>query len=509
MSAPAARALYRGLWRQVRRFQADALPITGVVGLDDGPVCIDPLARLRAAFEAPSRDGNDTKSTATARLSEGLQALRVLPHQAAALEHAEEDARALLARWAQLQARWAGLRRRGEQQEQEQERRQQERGTPPPPRPAVNTRVLEAGEEACALAYAATEEQAAERALDVDEADEIRARARRVLELAEPRRRRPSGGGAEAAAGLAERARRAAAAADGDAALSSRYPSARVRAAAAASAALFAYRDGDDQEDGGGRLRFEPVEWAYDGVEAALPQPLLAGEAAHPPPSASSSSSAGGTSSGPPSRAARKGVPLALALAAARCLADAALPGVARCEPVCARDCDAEMAAAGRAERRGSTAGAAGVGGLAALPPAVAARQAGRTVAVAPATNAWLVRLDILCEGQEEAATPWFVDVTRRGELLSAAEARARYPAMLFFEGESDASGEESERATLRLWREVARTLVIAHQRRGEADAVAGWMRAAMALDPAAAEWGRVFPAAAAPGGGGGGGGSR
>ena len=48
------------------------------------------LARLRAAFEAPGRGGNDgNDATTTARLSEGLQALRVLPHQAAALEQGQ------------------------------------------------------------------------------------------------------------------------------------------------------------------------------------------------------------------------------------------------------------------------------------------------------------------------------------------------------------------------------------------------------------------------------------
>lgn len=553
MGAPAARALYRGLWRQVRRFQVDALPITGVVGLDAGPVCIDPLARLRAAFAAGGGSGsNGGAPTPTQGLSLGLQALRALPHQAAALEHAEEDARDLLARWAQLQARWADLRRR-RRGAPSPSSSMPSSSMPPPPAPplssssapAVNTRVLEAGEEACALAYAATEEQAAERALDDDEAEEIRARARRVLALAEPRPR------VEAARDLSELAHRAAegvvavAAASSSSSSSSpssllRYPSLRVRAAAAASAALFAYDGGGGGGGGGGesggssgssggsnannnsnnpangRLRSEPVEWVYDGVQAALPQPLLAGESAH---SAALGSSAGGTSSGPPSRAARKGVPLALALAAARCLADAGLPGLVRCEPVCARDRDAEMLAAGRAEQGGSAAaGAAGAaaggaaGGLSALPPAVAARQAGRTVAVAPATSTWLVRLDVEEEEQEENAgaaaagggvpSSWFADVTRRGELLSAEEARGRYPSLEGGRGggprrRQDARDleeeEEEERATLALWREVARTLVLAHQRRGEADAVAVWMRAAMALDPAAGEWGRVL----------------
>jgi hypothetical protein len=467
----ASRALYRGLWRQVRRFQDEALPITGVVGLDAGPVCLDPLARLRAAFGGGG--GGDAATSTTTRLSEGLQALRTLPHQAAALGHAEEDARALLARWAQLQARWAELRRR---KERAGALASPSSSSPSPP--IINTRVLEAGEEACALAYAATEEQAAENALDDDEADEIRARARRVLALADP-----ANGDAEAARDLAERARRAVVLSASSS--PSRYPTPHVQAAAAASAALFAY-DNDDDGGGGGansnndRLRSEPVEWVYDGIEAALPQPLLAGESAH---SQTLSSTASGTSSGPPSRAARKGVPIALALAAARCLVDAKLPGLVRCEPVCTRDKDAEMLAAGRAEQRGSQGGGGGgvnAGPLSALPAAVAARQAGRTVAVAPATNTWLVRLDI------EDKSSWYVDVTKRGELLSADEAKERYPSL-------QEEHETEEQATLALWREVARTLVLAHQRRGEADAVASWMRAAMALDPAAAEWGRVL----------------
>lgn len=483
MSAPAARALYRGLWRQVRRFQEDALPITGVVGLDAGPVCINPLARLRAAFGGGGEENRTTTPTATS-LSDGLRALRALPQQAAALEHAEEDARALLARWAELQARWAELRRGS---------------GGATAATTTNTRVLEAGEEASALAYAATEEQAAERALDDDEADERRARARRVLELA----RSP---GARAAADLVVQARAAAAtAARGDNDLSSRYPSARVRAASAASAALFT-STGDAEA---GRLRSEPVEWVYDGVEAALPQPLLAGEAAWE--SSGGGDSNGNTSSGPPSRAARKGVPLALALAAARCLADAQLPGVARCEPVCARDREEEMLAAGRAEQGGSSAGGPGgaaIAALSALPPAVAARQAGRTVAAAPATNTWLVRLDIVEEDQEGGESggggqrgprrfsSWFVDVTRKGELLSPEEASARYPGLLQRVGgaNNDDDKQEEERAVLALWRELARTLALAHQRRGEADSVAAWVRCLLALDPGAAEWSVALP---------------
>jgi hypothetical protein len=155
-----------------------------------------------------------------------------------------------------------------------------------------------------------------------------------------------------------------------------------------------------------------------------------------------------------------------------------------RCEPVCARDKDAEMLAAGKAEQRGSGGGVNAGPLLSALPAAVAARQAGLTVAVAPATNTWLVRLDV---GGGDSGSSWYVDVTKRGELLSADEAKGRYPSL------QTETNDDEERATLALWREVARTLVLAHQRRGEADAVASWMRAAMALDPAAAEWGRVL----------------
>jgi hypothetical protein len=528
--SPPARALYRGLWRQVRRFQGDALPITGVVGLDAGPVCIDPLARLRAAFEAGSGGSGGGGSAHSsnhqnAALSAGLQALRALPQQAAALAHADEDARALLARWAQLQARWAELRRQhgrwqparqhkgggGDEQQQPQQQPRQRRR----PRPFPDTRVLEAAEEACALAYAATEEEAAERALDDDEAEERRERARRVLSLARPPQ-------SEAGADLASRARRAVASAASSTphSLEARYPSVRVRQAAAASAALFAYSDSDRDGGGGGggRLRSEPVEWLYDGIEAALPQPLLVGDLlpTSEDAAAASAAAAAATSSGPPTRAARKGVPLALALTAARCLADVALPGVTRYEPVCARDHEAEMLATGQAEQGGSSSSSRGGGGgaagnLSALPAAVAARQAGRTVAVAPSTNTWLVRLDIAVGGggegaaehggggdnggeeheEEEGEEAWFVDVTRKGELLSRAEAEARYPA-LASEGKHVHGPEgalEEERATLALWREVARTLVLAHQRRGEADSVAAWMNAAMALDPSAAEW--------------------
>jgi hypothetical protein len=43
----------------------------------------------------------------------------------------------------------------------------------------------------------------------------------------------------------------------------------------------------------------------------------------------------------------------------------------------------------------------------------------------------------------------------------------------------------------------MARTMVMAHQRRGESDLVAHWMYQALALDTAAPEWGHALAGAA------------
>ncbi len=97
-----------------------------------------------------------------------------------------------------------------------------------------------------------------------------------------------------------------------------------------------------------------------------------------------------------------------------------------------------------------------------------------------------------------------FVDAARRGEVLDAAAASARYPDLALALGgprlphdtrpqpESSNSGT-GPCAVAGAWSDMARTLMLAHQRRGESDEVAHWMYLLMALDPGAPEWNAIL----------------
>lgn len=88
-----------------------------------------------------------------------------------------------------------------------------------------------------------------------------------------------------------------------------------------------------------------------------------------------------------------------------------------------------------------------------------------------------------------------FLDVTQKGALLDGAAARSRFPNLDF----AVSSSLDSRRARsasggggasiVGVWSEMARTMVTAHQRRGESDLVAHWLYQAMALDTRAPEW--------------------
>jgi len=87
-----------------------------------------------------------------------------------------------------------------------------------------------------------------------------------------------------------------------------------------------------------------------------------------------------------------------------------------------------------------------------------------------------------------------FVDVTRKGALLDTAVLSATYPDMQAGAG----GGGSDPRAQLlqacgvpaaAVWVDLARTMVLAHQRRGESDDVAHWIYQLLALDPQAQEW--------------------
>lgn len=88
-----------------------------------------------------------------------------------------------------------------------------------------------------------------------------------------------------------------------------------------------------------------------------------------------------------------------------------------------------------------------------------------------------------------------FLDVSKRGQLLDAAGCIQRYPALeavlqhqqLQQANSSSSSGDGA--AVVALWANMARTMVLAHQRRGESDLVAHWLYQVLALDSRAEEW--------------------
>jgi hypothetical protein len=87
-----------------------------------------------------------------------------------------------------------------------------------------------------------------------------------------------------------------------------------------------------------------------------------------------------------------------------------------------------------------------------------------------------------------------FLDVSRKGKLLNAAGCVQRYPALEAIlqhqQQQSSSSGPAAEGANaVVLWANMARTMVLAHQRRGESDLVAHWLYQVLALDSRAEEW--------------------
>ncbi|GIL86291.1 hypothetical protein Vretimale_13717 [Volvox reticuliferus] len=252
------------------------------------------------------------------------------------------------------------------------------------------------------------------------------------------------------------------------------------------------------------KFRHEPVEWVYDGLAPALlPQVVKR----------------------------RRGIPLSLAIlycSVARRLGVSAAPVKA-----------ASGGAPGISE---------GPATLHNLPPEVAVRQAGRTVALAPPLDTWLVATAmaqplplpatameqgpsvVIRSGSgadavasqaianavgagttaattgsdaEESGSVGGVLATRgSGTGNSAAADDPRVGLQLFVDvnkrGRVLDAAEVRERYTdlqvlvsspLELWCELARVMVIAHGRRGESDLVAHWLVQMLALDHRSAEW--------------------
>lgn len=82
-------------------------------------------------------------------------------------------------------------------------------------------------------------------------------------------------------------------------------------------------------------------------------------------------------------------------------------------------------------------------------------------------------------------APPFLVDPSRSGEIMSVDDSRKRYPQMeVPIDDGADLSG------LVKICASLTRTVVVAHQRRGESEAVASWLYQLLALSPDAQEWG-------------------
>ncbi len=81
--------------------------------------------------------------------------------------------------------------------------------------------------------------------------------------------------------------------------------------------------------------------------------------------------------------------------------------------------------------------------------------------------------------------------MANKGALLDASACGARYPTL------QPSSSDLGDRTVLAVWCELLRTAVLAHQRRGESDAVAHYMFQLLALEPRAAEWQHAMSASA------------
>ncbi|KAF6251695.1 hypothetical protein COO60DRAFT_1558044, partial [Scenedesmus sp. NREL 46B-D3] len=147
-----------------------------------------------------------------------------------------------------------------------------------------------------------------------------------------------------------------------------------------------------------GRLRCDPFEWVYDGLAPLLlPQVLQT----------------------------RKGLPLSLAVVAGAVARRLGMP----LQLLCADDSQLPGTASGELHLRAALLAALPLL-MQQLPPEVAARQAGRTLAAAPAPTTWLLQL-LPAQGQawaEQDAV--FLDVSKRGQLLDVRGCTQRYPSL-------------------------------------------------------------------------------
>lgn len=86
-----------------------------------------------------------------------------------------------------------------------------------------------------------------------------------------------------------------------------------------------------------------------------------------------------------------------------------------------------------------------------------------------------------------------FLDVSHKGTLLDTAACIQRYPSLQNVLQQQQQQGQHpsigSGAHVVAVWSNMARTMVLAHQRRGESDYVAHWLYQLLALDSRAEEW--------------------
>mmetsp|Transcript_15657 Transcript_15657/g.39023 ORF Transcript_15657/g.39023 Transcript_15657/m.39023 type:complete len:605 (-) Transcript_15657:799-2613(-) len=243
------------------------------------------------------------------------------------------------------------------------------------------------------------------------------------------------------------------------------------------------------------KLRNEPIEWVYDGLG-----PLLL----------------------PGALQRRKAAPMAMAVVALGLCARLGVPAtlLRATAPL-----HATASPAGQRAAAGMGAAAAG------MPAEVAARYAGRAASALP-LDAWVLATLVPADTRHLAGavdpsssltsgtlqpgqmplvpSGVYLDVScRRGEVLGATQLGQRYPAAAAAAAslvDEAARGVYEQGAARRaqdahvVWvcGQLARAVMVAHQRRGESDAVAHWLYQVLALDARAPEWGAMAATTAA-----------
>ncbi|GAB4813457.1 hypothetical protein N2152v2_000503 [Parachlorella kessleri] len=242
------------------------------------------------------------------------------------------------------------------------------------------------------------------------------------------------------------------------------------------------------------RFCHRPFEWVYEGLDPLMLPAVLA---------------------------RRRGAPLALAVLTAAVgrragLALTPVPAVSQ-HPLPSEGSSSSSASASSGSRmRDSSVAPLGVGNLASqaaaqaleqLPAELSAKVSGTLQgqgALPPLQLPWLLRV----EGSDGVKDPSSQSVTSvdkqgslaagpvtgqyyyyyldaaTGQLLSPRQAAETYPGLV-----KSTPSEGLEIEALAVWQALVRTVIEAHQRRGESDLVAQWVYVLLALDPQAEEW--------------------